>query len=133
MKIQITPGKIITTLLLTGFAACVALADTEFIKPVIGRGSSSCGGTYYAYAKITNSTGSAWITPPTNTITTGIFSTTNQNGSVMVTRKKDLVTWCSTNSVTFPATNSTSYQMTAYITQSNSIPTNGINLNIVWQ
>jgi len=138
MKIQITPGKIIATLLLTGFAACVALADTEGIVTTFGQGSTSCIGKYYAYAKITNSAGSIWITPPTNT-TSGTFTdisnfSTNYTSGVLVTRKKDLVTWCGTNSVTFPATNSTSYQMTAYVTSQTPPPTNGqpLTLQIVW-
>ncbi len=137
MKIQITPGKIIATLLLTGFAACVALADTQGIVTTVTKGSTSCVGTYYAYAKITNSTGSIWITPPTNT-TSGTFTdistnvSTNYTSTAFVMRKKDLVTWCGTNSVTFPATNSTSYQMTAYVTSSSL--TNGQlqTLQIVW-
>lgn len=138
MKIQITPGKIITTLLLTGFAACVALADTQGIKPTFGQGSTSCGGTYYAYARITNSSGTIWITPPAG-ITNGIFTdtsafSTNYHSSVLVTRKKDLITWCGSNSVTFPATNSTSYQMIAYVTSQTPPPTNGqpLTLQIVW-
>jgi len=138
MKIQITPGKIIATLLLTGFAACVALADTEGIVPTFTKGSTSCVGTYYAYAKMTNSAGSIWITPPTNT-TNGTFTdistniSTNYTSTVVVMRKKDLVTWCGTNSVTFPATNSTSYQMVSYVT-SQPPPTNGQlqTLQIVW-
>jgi len=137
MKIQITPGKIIATLLLTGFAACVALADTQGIVPTIAKGSASCIGTYSAYAKITNSAGNIWITPPTN-ITSGTFTdistnvSTNYTSTVVVMRKKDLVTWCGTNSVTFPATNSTSYQMVSYVTSSSL--TNGQlqTLQIVW-
>ena len=139
MKIQITPGKIIATLLLTGFAACVALADTQGIVTTVTKGSTSCVGTYYAYAKATNSAGSIWITPPSNTNTSGTFTdistniSTNYSSTVLVTRKKDGVAWCGTNSVTFPATNSTSYQMISYVT-SQPPPTNGQlqTLQIVW-
>jgi len=139
MKIQITPGKIIAILLLTGFAACVALADTQGIVATVTKGSTSCVGTYYAYAKMTNSAGSIWITPPSNTNTSGTFTdisnfSTNYTSTVLVTRKKDGVAWCGTNSVTFPATNSTSYQMIAYVTSTLPPPTNGqpLTLQIEW-
>lgn len=88
---------------------------------------------------MTNSAGSIWLTPPTNT-TSGTF--TNASGFAppfvsvaYVMRKSDFMTWCSTNSVTFPATNSTSYQMIMYVKSTPPPPTNGqpVTLQIIWQ
>jgi len=51
-----------------GFIGCVAMADTECISAKILTANNSCVGTYYAYAKMTNSAGSIWIKPPTNIV-----------------------------------------------------------------
>jgi hypothetical protein len=135
---------IITTLALASFAACAAWADptSETIPFTQSSGGSTnvhCPGAFTGYSKMTNSVGSIWITPPTNT-TSGTF--TNASGFpspyvsiAYVFRKSDSVSWCGTNSVTFPATNSTSYQFIMYVRSSPPPPTNGepTMLQIIWQ
>src|ERR1043165_6277036 len=129
-KLNIT--KNLTLLALAGFLACVALADTQMetipftVKSVSGTG---CPGSYTGYAKMTNSTGTYWITPPTNT-TSGTLTDMSGFPSPYVSvayvmRRSDQVTWCGTNSVTFPATNSTSYQLMIVVKNPPPPPTNG--------
>jgi hypothetical protein len=124
---------------LAGLMACAALADTQQIpftvKTVSGSG---CPGAYTGYAKMTNSAGSIWITPPTNT-TSGTLTDASGFGAPYVSvacvdRKSDLVSWCGTNSVTFPATISTSYQLMIVVKSTPPPPTNGqpMNLQITW-
>jgi len=130
----------VVALTLASLAANLAWADQETIpftnKSVSGSG---CPGNYTGYASMTNSAGSTWITPPTNT-TSGTF--TDASGFpppyvsvVQVTRKIDHATWCETNSVTFPATNSTSYQLVVDVKNTPPPPTNGqpMKLQITWQ
>jgi hypothetical protein len=56
---------------------------------------------------------------------------------VQVQRKSDGFTWCSsgTNTVTFTATNTTSYCLTAYVTSALPPPssTQYLTLQITWQ
>jgi hypothetical protein len=134
-------GHLITAVALTGFAAGVAWADQQaipFTKKSGGSGSG-CPGAYTGYAKITNSTGSIWITPPTNAVSGTLTDASGFPSPYVsvgyVTRKSDSVTWCGTNSVTFPATNSTSYQLIVYVKNTPPPPTNGqpMNLQITWQ
>jgi hypothetical protein len=137
---KINPSKIIsiTAFVLAGFIGCLALADTQSDRATVSGGSGGCAGTYYAVAKMTNSSGTFWITPPPNTHT-GTF--TNASGfphpfSSVVTaiRKLDQQPWCGTNSVTFPATNS-SYTLTVYVTTTVPPPTNNqpMTLEVIWQ
>jgi hypothetical protein len=139
-KHQPTFGQIIIVLALAGFMTCVAVADVQVIpftvKTVSGSG---CPGAYTGYAKMTNGIGSIWITPPTNT-TSGTF--TDASGFqppyvsvAAVVRKSDSASWCDTNSVTFPATNSTSYQLMVIVKSTPPPLTNGqpMNLQITWQ
>jgi len=133
-------GRIIVTLALTGLAASLALADIQQIpftaKTVRGSG---CPGAYTGYARMTNDAGNIWITPPTNA-TSGTFTDASGFGAPYVSvayviRKSDGTDWCGTNSVTFPATNSTSYEMTVAVKSTPPPPTNGqpMNLQITWQ
>lgn len=142
-KIKRALGYVAVALLLAGFVAGIAWADpiTEVIHFTQGSGSSGsgCPGTYTGFAKMTNSAGSLWITPPTNA-TTGTFTDASGFGSpyasdAYVIRKSDFVTWCATNSVTFPATNSTSYELVVYVKNTPPPPTNGqpMTLQITWQ
>ena len=108
-------------------------------KATTGQGSNSCSGVYYAYAKMTNSTGGLWLTPPAGT-TSGIFTDASgfplpYSSVVQVTRRNDGTTWCEATSVTFPATNTTSYQLIVYVTSPTPPPTNGqpMTLEIQWQ
>jgi hypothetical protein len=133
----------ILTLAALLFAGCATYLPTEsnttqcdpFTKKSGGSGSG-CPGVYTGYAKMTNSTGSIWITPPAGT-TNGIF--TDASGlpapylSVAWVKSNNLMTWCNTNSVTFPASSSHQYQLTVYV--KSSTPTNGqpMNLQVTWQ
>lgn len=138
--VQITSVLTLAALL---FAGCATYLPTEsnttqsipFTKKSGGSGSG-CPGTYKGYAKMTNSVGTFWITPPAGT-TNGIF--TDASGlpapylSVACVVCNDFSSWCNTNSVTFPATSSHQYQLTVYI--KSSLPTNGqpMNLQVTWQ
>lgn len=140
-KIKNNLGRVIATLSLASLAGWAAWADTvirQGDKATIVSGSSTCSGAYNALAKMTNSAGSVWLTPPANT-STGTF--TNASGfaapfaaKVLVTRKSNLVTWCGTNTVTFSATNSTSYSLAVYVTSATPPPTNGqpMTLQVTW-
>jgi hypothetical protein len=137
-------SSIMTTLAFAGVTAFAVWADPisqtiPFTAQSGGSGGISCPGVYTGYSKMTNSTGGIWITPPTNT-TSGTF--TNASGFpppyvsiALAVRKSDSMTWCGTNSVTFPATNSTSYQLTVYVKNTPPPPTNGqpTTLQIIWQ
>jgi len=127
---------------LAGFIGYVALADTmsENIpftsKSVSGTG---CPGAYTGLAKMTNSTGTFWITPPTNatngTLTDASGFPSPYVSVAYVMRRSDGMTWCGTNSTTFPATNSTSYQLMIVVKSTPPPPTNGqpMSLQIQWQ
>ena len=138
-KTKFTFGRIIATLSLIGFATCVALADTQIIPATIKTVTAGgCIGKYYAYAKMTNGTGLIWITPPTN-ISSGTF--TDASGfaapytSVATVMRNDTTVWCGTNSVTFPATNTSTYQLMVVVKSTLPPPTNGqpLTLQIHWQ
>lgn len=140
-KHQTTFGRMIAALALACFAAGVVWADNEIIPftKASGGSGSGCPGKYTGYAKMTNSTGTFWITPPTNT-SSGTLTDASGFGApyvsvTYVVRKSDLVTWCGTNSVTFPATNSTSYELFVYVKNTPPPPTNGqpLNLQVTWQ
>jgi hypothetical protein len=124
----------------TNFAACIAWADTTNIQTVpfkvqTGTGTG-CPGTYTGYAIMTNSTGISWITPPINTSTgtlTDISGFAPPYSSVaFVIRHSDGQSFCNTNSVVFPATNSNFYELVAYV--KSTAFTNGapVTLQIVW-
>jgi hypothetical protein len=139
-KHQSTFGRFVTVLAITGFMTVMALAGIQQIpfttKTVSGSG---CPGDYTGYAKMTNSAGGIWITPPTNT-TSGTLTDASGFGAPYVSvasvqRKSDSVSWCGTNTVTFPATNSTSYQLMIVVKNTPPPPTNGqpMTLQITWQ
>jgi len=135
----IKASKIISTavFLLAGFLGCVAPAEIQKDLVSTGQGSATCAATYYAVAKMTNSSGLFWITPPANTHT-GTFTNASGSGSytsvLTVVRKIDLQPWCGTNSLIFPATNS-SYSLTLYVTSRTPPPTNNqpMTLEVLWQ
>jgi hypothetical protein len=141
-KIKRNIRHIIAALALTGFAAGVAWADpiTQMIpftvRSVTGSG---CPGANTGYAKMTNNIGTFWITPPanaTNGTLTDISGFPAPYVSVAcVTRQSDLTKWCGTNTVTFPATNSTCYELFVFVKNTPPPPTNGqpMNLKITWQ
>ena len=126
-------------LILAGFVARIGLADTEIIpftvKSVSGSG---CPGAYSGYAKMTNGTGTFWITPPTGT-TNGTLTDASGFPSpyvsvVKVVRSPDQVSWCDTNSINFPVTNGYLYSLTVYVKSPVPPPTNGepMNVQITW-
>ena len=127
-------------LVLASLIGLVAHADTQADKATMTQGTNStCGGTYYATAKMTNSTGSTWITPPTNS-SSGTFTDASGFGApysstTLVTRFSDKATWCGTNSVTFPAASSNRYSLSVLVTSPTPPPTNGqpLTLQIQWQ
>ena len=122
---------------MAGFISYVALAENQMVKATTGQGTSSCSGTYYAFAKMTNGSGGVWLTPPTN-VTSGTF--TDLSGfpapysSAVIVERRDLKSWCGTNSLTFPATNTTTYSVTVYVTSPAPPPTNGqpLNVSVTW-
>ena len=136
-------GQILALLALTSLLAGSAWAQQSssqclpFIMKAGGSGSG-CPGVYTGYAKMTNSIGSFWITPPTNTIS-GTLTNATTGGDpfaavACVQRKNDVTIWCDTNCVTFPATNTAQYQLVIYA-KSTPPPTNGqpILVQITWQ
>lgn len=138
-----TPILCATLLALAGLAVGLAKAnETVNQSPGFtqqgGGSGSGCPGVWTGYAKMTNSAGTFWITPPTNA-TSGTF--TDASGfaspynSVAYVKCNDLHTWCDTNIVTFPATNSKNYQLTVYVKSTVTPPTNGqpMNLQVTWQ
>ncbi len=132
-----TSKIIVMATLVAMLAAQVVAADTQSVPATIGQGTAACAGAYYAYAKMTNGTGAFWITP-TNGTHTGTFTNASSPASfscvLVAMRKSDLETWCGTNGVAFPATNS-SYSLTAYITSKAPPPTNSqpVTLQVLWQ
>jgi hypothetical protein len=126
---------------LVGVLACTASDLIQTPQASVGSGSSgSCPGTYTAVARMTNSSGAFWITPPTGTHT-GTFKDASGFGgsyssSVTVERKSDQFTWCTNNnnSLTFPATNS-SYELVVYVNSTPPPPTNNqlMTLQVTWE
>lgn len=144
-----------TLLALTGMATFIALADqtkdnndsqtlgqttheTVLFTKKSGGSGSGCPGAWTGYARMTNDTGSLWITPPTNT-TSGTFTDASGFASPYVSvahvMQNDLVSWCDTNSVIFPVTSGKTYQLTVYVKSPLPPPTNGqpMNLQVAWQ
>jgi hypothetical protein len=99
--------------ILTGLMGWVARADVQLVAFKLSSGGSTntpCSGAYTGYARMTNS------------------------AVVTVLRQSDFASWCQTNSVTFPATNGTSYELTLWVKSTPPPPTNGqpLSLQIVW-
>lgn len=138
MKKLITPFAVAA---IAGLMACAAVADQQNIPFIAqsGGSGSGCPGTYNGFAKMTNSAGTFWITPPAGT-TSGTFTDASGFASpyvsvASVVRKSDNVKWCYTNSVTFTATNTQQYSLTVYVKSTLPPPTNGqpMTLQINWQ
>ena len=130
-----------TILAIAGFAASVAwAADTEIIPATVSSGNNPCAGHYNAYAKMTNDVGSIWITPPTNivvssgTLTDASGFSAPYSSYATVLKKGTTSYLCGSNNVTFPATNTASYQLMVVVTSSPPPPTNGepMTLQIDW-
>ena len=131
-----------TVAVVAGFAASVVLADnpTQDDPATVATLTNSCAGKYYAYAKMTNAAGGIWITPPTNIVVSS-GTLTDQSGfsapysSYAVVQKKGTLAYsCGSNSVTFSATNTASYQLEVVVTSPTPPPTNGqpMTLHVDW-
>jgi hypothetical protein len=128
--------------LFAGFAIGMADQQTQKDLPTMGKVTGTgCPGTYYALARMTNSTGLFWLTP-TAGATNGIFKDVSgfphpYASSTEVVQRSDGTLWCSTstNGVSFPVSSSTSYSMVVYVTSKNPPPTNGqpLVLQVTWQ
>lgn len=127
--------------LLLAASADRVLADTQTIPftATAGGSGSGCPGTYKGYAKMTNSSGTFWITPPAGT-TNGTLTDASGFSAPYVSvavakRKSDSFIWCGTNSVTFTATNTQQYALTVYVKSTTPPPTNGqpMTLQITWR
>jgi len=141
-RIKQNLGKTITALTLIGLAASVVLADnsTQSIPATVTTLSNACAGKYYAYVKMTNDQGSIYIKPPTNIVVRS-GTLTDQSGfaapysSYATVQKKGTLTYlCGSNSVTFPATNTATYQLMVVVTTPTPPPTNGqpMILHVDW-
>lgn len=123
---------------LNGCATAQQSPTQQTDMATITTGTNVHVGIFYATAKMTNGTGTFYITPPAGT-QTGAFSDISgfpspYSSSLVVTRKSDQFNWfTNNNTVTFPATNS-SYSLTAYVTSLTPPPTNGqkLTLQIQW-
>jgi hypothetical protein len=132
----------LVAVLFTGFTISVAAQQTQSVLPTMGKVTGSgCPGTYYALARMTNSTGTFWLTPPAGT-TSGIFKDVSgfphpYSSSTQVIQHSDGTQWCatSTNGISFSASSSTSYSMTVYVTSKTPPPTSGqpLVLRVTWQ
>jgi hypothetical protein len=125
---------------LIGLATSMVKADNQIqpFTPKPGGSGSSCPGTYFGWVKLTNGTAtSLYWTPPTNA-TSGTLTDVSGYGSPYVSvacvTSTAMGSWCGTNSVTFPVTNSAKYTLTIYV-KSSPPPTNGqpISASITWQ
>lgn len=128
----------LAALALAAFTALVAVAENQSDGAVTGQGTPPCGGsTYYAFAKMTNGMGTFWLTP-TGNVSSGTFTNATGGGPscVLSVTRRDTTQWCSNNThgLVFPATNATSYSLTAYFTSQTPPLTNGqpINLRVTW-
>jgi hypothetical protein len=128
--------------LFAGFTISVSAQQTENVMPTMGKVvGTGCPETYYALAHMTNGTGVIWLTPPAGT-TNGIFKDVSgfpapYASTTVSVRRSDLNPWCSTktNGVSFPASSTTSYQLTVYVTSKNPPPATGqpLILQVTWQ
>ncbi len=124
-----------------GIAEVAALADTETIGAKVMTSTNPCAGKYYAYVKMTNSTGSTWVQPPTNTVInsgtltdlSGLPSPYSSSAVVEVFGSTNYL--CGSNSITFPATNTCRYMLMIVVTSATPSLTNGqpMNVQIQWQ
>ena len=108
-------------------------------KATPGGSGTGCPGAYTGFARMTNSAGTFLLTPPTNTIR-GTFTDASGFAApyisvAWVARSGGFLTWCDTNSVTFPVTNGAQYSLTVYVKSPLPPPTNGqpMTLKVTWQ
>jgi hypothetical protein len=141
-KMKLLLGGGLVVLAVAGCAGLSGLGGTgtQTVPFTLKNGGSitnACPGVFYGYAKMTNSTGTFWITPPTNTASgtlTDVSGFGPPYASFACVNCNNFTTWCHSNSVTFPVASKLEYTLTVYVT-STPPPTNGqpISLQITWQ
>lgn len=116
------------------------LTETISFNNTQGTSGSSCIGTYYGYARLTNSTtGAYWLVPPTNSTSATFTNLTDlgdgANCDMVVMSKRTFTAWCGTNSVTFPVSSVDQYELTMYIKNTPPPPTNNqpLSMQVNWQ
>ena len=130
-------------LVLAGFSGFIALADphTQCDSAKISVGTNSSFGKFYAYAKMTNANGVGfWIKPDTNiVVSSGTLTDISgfpapYSSYAVVTPFGSITNLYASNSITFPATNTLTYQLTVFVTSPTPPPTNGqpMTLQIKW-
>jgi hypothetical protein len=129
--------------LMTTHATTLFVGTNPPAPIIFSSGSNSCVGTYYAYARFTNTSvtpKSIWWRPPTGTTSCTIADASGITDPAYVpvveaVRRSDLVHWCGTNSVTFPATSTQQYQFGTYIKNQLPPPSAGqtLELSVQWQ
>lgn len=135
------PSKIIlTALALAGLTGINALGQNKQADPAkISTGTNANFGKYYAIARMTNGT-SFWIKPDTNIVVSS-GTLTDISGFpapyasyVMVAPFASGTNFWASNSITFSATNTLTYELTAYVTSPTPPPTNNqpMTLQIKW-
>ncbi len=128
--------QIFALALITGLAARIARADTTNTQTVpfhpLSVSSGGCPGTFTGYAYMTNNAAIMWVTPPPGTSSGTMNNLSGYNSAVCVTRSGVPIKSCDTNSVTFAATNSYSYELYLYVKTSG--PTNGqpMTVQVIW-
>ncbi|HYG21512.1 MAG TPA: hypothetical protein VEH04_01935 [Verrucomicrobiae bacterium] len=102
-------------------------------------GSTACVGPYTGFAIITNSaSGTIWFTAPagaTNCVVTDSSGFASPYVSVVkAVRRSNLMSWCGTNSVSFPANAGQQYKFTIFLKSTPPPPTNGqpLVLEVDW-
>ncbi len=111
------PMCILAGLAMVSMVIGVAWADDQMIpfKKSTGVSQDCLGSLYWLRKDDKRCHGTYWLTPSNNAVSgtfTDISSIPSPYVSIAyVTRKSDLMVWCGTNSVTFPATNTDLYDL----------------------
>jgi hypothetical protein len=147
---QLTGGRLaalatVALLALTGCQTCDKCVKIESttaqnipFTAQNGGSGAGCPGAWTGFAQMTNSTdGTVWLSPPagaTNATFTDASGFAAPYVSVAYVKRKDLVKWCDTNSVTFPVNDTKTYQMIVYVKSTLPPPTNGqpLSLQVTW-
>lgn len=135
LGLAMTIGLVIVSNAQTTYTQTNTITISAAKSPVAG-----CPGDYRGSLKMTNGAASFWLTPPVGT-TQATFTDVSGYGTpyrsaVAVQRRADGMIWCSTNgTVTFPATNTATYQLVLYV--KTPTPTNATSqaviAQVVWQ
>jgi hypothetical protein len=134
------------TIALTSFTGLVVLADSSTVTENPNfqyiTGSNSIFGKFYVMAKMTNTVNGTYLVKPDTNIVVSSGTFTDISGYaapyssyVVVGVSGKTNTYCASNNVTFPATNSLNYTLTIYVTSPPPPPTNNepLTLQVHWQ